>query len=263
MTTVKSRCKVDITNATTTTDESEDEMTKSEITSEKLSKATGAELRAAYEVLYGKSTTDRNVKALRARLLKKIAGQTEIAIDEPAGAAGTPHNPDDHGGTPHDDDGDKPAAPVKAKKPAKTKAAKKSPAPKPEKKAAAPAKAKKPAAEKKPRAAKPASEKKAKPGKRGPSGPRGNTNALSILRKLKVGQIIEHNFRGGETVSVKVLAVPGADGKGGRYRWDGSEYDSLREIALKSSGIAWNEVLYFRLAPYPKHAPKSEKKGKK
>lgn len=78
-------------------------------------------------------------------------------------------------------------------------------------------------------------------------------NTKDVLARLAVGQVLQHRYRGGKSCEVTVLRPPDTSGQGGRFLYGRLEYDNLREIAIIDSGHAWNVLLFFRLAPYPKH----------
>lgn len=82
---------------------------------------------------------------------------------------------------------------------------------------------------------------------------RSESETCKTLSALKPGTVLEHNFRGGNSVRVTVETPCDAGGKGGVYKYKNKKYDNLRAAVLDASGIPWNVLLFFRLKPYAKH----------
>lgn len=104
-------------------------------------------------------------------------------------------------------------------------------------------------------------------------------NTKSTLAGLSAGIWLVHAFKDGrEPTRVYVNTAMTADGKGGVFEWappgTRGKFEQfvglagLREIVRRSSGHAWNVLLYFRredtgelLKPYPVHRDRLEKRA--
>jgi hypothetical protein len=86
-----------------------------------------------------------------------------------------------------------------------------------------------------------------------------DSNTRKVLAELKPGQELSHAFRGGLTVKAKVVAPPDLNGEGGKFRHEGKTYTDLREIQREACNTDYNVLLFWGLAPWPKHRKKGEK----
>lgn len=105
-------------------------------------------------------------------------------------------------------------------------------------------------------------EQRANAPKRGATKEKKRQNTKAVLARLQVGQVLKHRYTKPEVreCEVKVLAVPGKDGKGGKYEYKGEHFDKLRPIVLRDSGHGWNVLLFFRLRDYYPHKKREPKK---
>lgn len=216
-------------------------------TREQIESASTKGLQDFYLQMVGKSTTNRNAKALRSRLLGMLNEVKGVVPCEPL----------------HQEAIDE--ANAKSSKPARVKKI----AERVGKRAVAAverldkAAAKKPATRKaKVAPAKPVKSKTkitqnfATAGERKKSTER-RSHAESFTRKtlagLKEGQELTHAFRGGLVVKATVITPPNMNGNGGKYRHDKKVYDDLRKIQREASDTPYNVLLFWGLAPWPKH----------
>lgn len=106
-----------------------------------------------------------------------------------------------------------------------------------------------------------------KPGRKPTKSPveknlRSECNTRQVLGTLKKNQVLKHVFRQGEgesfEVECKVTKAPAADGTGGAYRYNGKEYTDLRDVMRACSTTSYNVLLFWQLAPWPKHKPRAK-----
>lgn len=81
---------------------------------------------------------------------------------------------------------------------------------------------------------------------------------VSGARIPVLGEVLIHTYRkSAGKPPCKATVVEGG------FRYKGKVHATMGEIAKLDSGIAWNGVLFFKLAPFPKHAARKPRaKGK-
>ena len=216
------------------------------LTADQINAATTKQLQGYTAELTGKPCTNRNAKAMKARLLKELdrikpeaRGEEFRTLEEIAFGDVVAHAP---GKSPFGEGPSEPQIDAPKRKGKKVKTDK--PADKP--KAARADKG----VNRKPRATPVQSQDN-------------RLHTKHTLADLPADTWLVHNFRGGEAVRVKVVEPIGKDGKGGVFTYKNKKYNGLkglRQITIETSGIAWNVLMYFRredtgelLQPYPKH----------
>lgn len=94
---------------------------------------------------------------------------------------------------------------------------------------------------------------------------RRDTNTRQVLAALKPGDILKHVFRQGDkqsfTVKCRVITPPDLDGAGGKFKYDGKTYGDLREVMRQTSNTNYNVLLFWGLAPWPKHKKREKAEG--